>query len=98
MSRDGHDKRSKTDGLLYEYSNSFAFGTRALPYRDRDFVNVSDRDLVQYDRFRPFTVPDRFQSFYERFRSFYERFRSFVTYFRRSTGIRIMNINGKKCP
>jgi hypothetical protein len=24
--------------------------------RDRDFVNVSDRDLVQYDRFRPFTV------------------------------------------
>jgi hypothetical protein len=22
--------------------------------RDRDFVNVSDRDLAQYDRFRPF--------------------------------------------
>jgi hypothetical protein len=26
---------------------------------DRDFMNVSDRDLVQYDRFRRFTVPDR---------------------------------------
>jgi hypothetical protein len=26
--------------------------------RDRDLANVSDRDLVQYDRFRPFTVPD----------------------------------------
>jgi hypothetical protein len=26
---------------------------------DGDFVNVSDRDLVQYDRFRPFTVSDR---------------------------------------
>ena len=25
--------------------------------RDRDFLNVLDRDLVQYDRFRPFTVP-----------------------------------------
>jgi hypothetical protein len=27
--------------------------------RDRDFVNVSDRDLVQYDLLRPFTVPNR---------------------------------------
>ena len=26
---------------------------------DGDFVNDTDRDLVQYDRFRPFTVPDR---------------------------------------
>jgi hypothetical protein len=66
--------------------------------RDRDFVNVSDRDLVQYDRFRPFTLPDRspFMTVPERFRSFYERFRLFVTYLRRSTGIRIININGKK--
>ena len=28
-------------------------------YRDRDFLNVLDRDLVQYDRFIPFTVPGR---------------------------------------
>jgi 3,4-dihydroxy-2-butanone 4-phosphate synthase len=28
--------------------------------------------------------------------SVFERFRSFVTYLRRSTGIRIININGKK--
>jgi hypothetical protein len=57
-----------------------------------------DRDLVQYDRFRPFTVPDRSPSLTvpERIRSFYERFRSFVTYIRRSTGILIRNINGKK--
>ena len=27
--------------------------------RDRDFLNVSDRDLVQYGRFGPFTVPNR---------------------------------------
>jgi hypothetical protein len=33
------------------------------PYRDRDFVNVSDRDLVQYDRFRPFTVLERSWAF-----------------------------------
>ena len=49
-------------------------------------MNVSDRDLVQYDRFRPFivpdrspfiTVPERFRPFHERLRPFYERFRSF---------------------
>jgi hypothetical protein len=36
----------------------FRFWRVNVTYRDRDFVNVSDRDLVQYDRFRPFTVPD----------------------------------------
>ena len=47
---------------------------------------------------RPFTVPDRspFLSVPESFRSFYERFRSFVNFLRRSTGIRIININDKK--
>ncbi len=58
--------------------------------RDRDFVNVSDRDLAQYDRFRPFAVPDRspsltvpdrspFLTVPERFLSFmrvYDRFMS----------------------
>jgi hypothetical protein len=61
--------------------------------RERDriviFKNVSDRDLVQFDRFRPFTVPERFMSVYERFRSFF-------TFLRRSTGIRIINLNAKK--
>jgi hypothetical protein len=32
----------------------------------------------------------------ERFRSFYERFQSCVTFLRRTTGIRIININDKK--
>ena len=47
--------------------------------RDRDFLNVLDRDLVQYDRFRPFTVPERspFLTVPDRFRAFYVRFRSF---------------------
>ena len=63
------------------------------PYRDRDFLNVLDRDLVQYDRFRPFTVPDRspfltvhrswpFMIVPDRFRAFYERFRPFYVRFR----------------
>jgi hypothetical protein len=52
--------------------------------RDRNFFNVSDRGLVQCVS--------------ERFRSFYERFRSYVNCLRRSPGIRIININGKKRP
>ena len=43
-------------------------------------------------------LPDRspFQSVSESFRSFNDRFRSFKTFLRRSTGIRIINISGKK--
>ena len=49
---------------------------RTVTYRDRDFLNVSDRDLVHYDRFRPFTVPDRspFLTVSERFD--FQRFRN----------------------
>ncbi len=53
------------------------------PYSDRDFLNVSDRDLEQYDRpdRSPFlTVPERswpFLTVHDRFLSFYERLRSF---------------------
>ena len=43
------------------------------PYRDRDFVNISDRDLVQFDLFRPYTVPKRspFLSIFDRLMTFF---------------------------
>jgi hypothetical protein len=60
------------------------------PYSDRDFLNVSDRDLVQYDRSWPFTVLDRswpcmtvperswpFMTVFYRFMSIYDRFMTF---------------------
>ena len=37
--------------------------------RDREFLNISDRDLVHYDRFRPFTAPERFRSLHDRKRN-----------------------------
>ena len=67
--------------------------------RERDrTVTVFDYSFQSVAAFR-LDVPDR-SSFLtvltvpDRFRSFYERFRSFVTYLRRSTGYRIINING----
>jgi hypothetical protein len=52
MSRDGHD--TVKNGRITTVIISFLERDR-----DRDFMNVSDRDLVQYERFRPFTVSDR---------------------------------------
>ena len=54
--------RFKTFFCVYGRFLSFKF-TVFLSFlereRDRDFEYVSDRDLVQYDCFRPFTVSDR---------------------------------------
>ena len=49
------------------------------PYLDRVFVNVSDRDLLQYDHFWPVYVPDRslFLSIFDRFMSVFDRFMTF---------------------
>ena len=57
----GNGNWSKTkDSLYFKLSLSTVFLSFLERERDRDFENVSDSDLVPYDRFIPFTVPGRF--------------------------------------